>query len=178
VTILNSLTPDERTLVVSLPYRAGLWVSRSDDAGGAAAEDEELRTLHSLIAGFAESVFGSELVQHIMGDLLARRSEWPGWASDLDIIPEQCRMVIDILRHHVDAKEVKAYVLRLMEIAEAVAMAYGEEKPVGGLAELFAPFLNLFKGGGSVNPRYANISRKERRILEQLNLALRNAVQS
>lgn len=124
--VLESLTPDQRTLIVSLPYRAGLWVSQSDDSGGDEADQKELTALDNILHGFSEQVFGSELLQYVMSETVSRKAEWDGWGENLERLPMECEQALDILRAYVDEKEVSAYSTRLMEIAEAVALAFRE----------------------------------------------------
>ena len=126
MTILDQLSDKHRELIASLPYRVGLWVSASDQVGGSDSDDYELKTLENLIEGFSGDVFGSELLQYIMADTVARRDQWPEWGKDIESVPEECEMAVDILREHVDEKEVNAYAARLMEIGEAVALAFRE----------------------------------------------------
>ncbi|MCB9983440.1 MAG: hypothetical protein H6861_07195 [Rhodospirillales bacterium] len=132
VDVLDQLSAQQRTLIVSMPYRAGLWVSHSDDEGGDEAHEKELTALANLIDGFSQQVFGSEMLQYIMHQTLARKDEWESWSGDIDKVPEECKQALEILRAHVDEKDVKVYAMRLMELGEAVAVAFREhDDPVG-----------------------------------------------
>ncbi len=124
--ILDSLTVDERLIIVSLPYRAGLWISVSDQTGGDKADAKELLALSNIIAGFASQVFGSEMLHYIMEETLARKKEWEGWTADIENVPKEAEACVDVLRRYVAEKDVNAYVFRVMEIAEAVALAFRE----------------------------------------------------
>ena len=126
MTILDQMSDEQRNVVVSLPYRVGLWVSESDQSGGEDSNEQELKTLDGLIQGFSGQVFGSELLQYIMADTVAKRDHWNEWAKTLSDVPDDCEKAVDILRSYADEKEVNAYVSRLMEIAEAVALAFRE----------------------------------------------------
>lgn len=126
MTTLDELMPEERSLITALPYRVGLWISRVDSTGGDEAADQELTALSNIIHGFAHDVFGSEFVQHVMIETLARKGEWAAWDHDLETIPAECVQALEILRPHIDEKELKTYAARLMEIAEAVALAFRE----------------------------------------------------
>ena len=61
-----------------------------------------------------------------MGETVARRNEWEKWTAEIDQVPQEAAEAVEILRQHVIEKEVNAYVTRLMEIAEAVAVAFKE----------------------------------------------------
>jgi len=54
---LDQLTEDQRTLLVSLPYRAGLFVSQSDNAGGDDSDDAEMQALDNIITGYSQEIF-------------------------------------------------------------------------------------------------------------------------
>jgi hypothetical protein len=104
----------------------GLWISQIDNTGGDEAKAKELSALSNIIHGFAHDVFGSEFVQHVMTETLARKGEWEAWGEDFDKIPSECKRAVEIMGAHIDQKEIKAYAVRLMEIAEAVALAFRE----------------------------------------------------
>ena len=125
--ILDSLTENQRQCIVSLPYRAGLYVSQSDQSGGDAASDNEVRVLENLIYGFADGVFGSEFVQHVMSDTIKRKDQWAHWDDDVLNVPSECKEALTILSGHIDAKERGAYAARIMEVGEAVALAFRED---------------------------------------------------
>lgn len=124
---LSSLTDNQRLRLISLPYRAGLYISESDQSCGDAAAQNELRALESLIYGFADGVFGSELVQNIMAETIKNKESWPEWGHGLDQVPHECGDALSILQPYVDHKERSAYVVRIMDIGEAVALAFRED---------------------------------------------------
>ena len=178
--VLEHLSTDQRTLIVSLPYRAGLWVSHSDDAGGDEADQKELVALSNIIHGFSEQVFGSELLQYVMNETVNRKDEWPQWAATLENVPEDCRRALDILRDHVDEKEVGAYAMRLMEIGEAVALAFREyeQKSVFDQVQVYVSYiLAKLRARKQAKPaktfdQFLNISTHERKALGALAEAL------
>lgn len=126
MTFLHQLSNDDRELLISLPYRVGVWVSHVDDHGGDEAHDEERKALASIIDGFTRDVFGSEVVQYIMMETLERKDHWDTWAKDKSDIHADVQRAIDILNEAVEEKEVSAFKRRLIEIAEAVALAFRE----------------------------------------------------
>ncbi len=125
--ILPNLTDNQIYRLVSLPYRVGLYVSTSDETGGGTANDNELRALENLIYGFSDGVFGSELVQNVMTETINQKKNWSDWGNNLDQVPEECTDSLNILSAYVDHKERTAYAARLMEIGEAVALAFRED---------------------------------------------------
>ena len=110
MSFLETLTNAEKDTLVSLPYRAGLWVSQSDDAGGAESSALELQTLSNIINGFARDIFGAEMMQHVMAETLAQQERWPEWALKMDSVVDDCGRAVDLVRTHGDAKDVNAFV--------------------------------------------------------------------
>ncbi|MGB0719995.1 MAG: hypothetical protein ACPGRX_05955, partial [Bdellovibrionales bacterium] len=62
----------------------------------------------------------------IMAETLKRQDQWGAWAERIEMVPQECEQAVSALRMYVDEKDVKAYVARLMEIGEAVALAFRE----------------------------------------------------
>ncbi len=178
--VLDKLAVDHKTLIVSLPYRVGLWVSQSDDTGGSEADEKGLTALSNILQGFSQQVFGSELLQYIMNETVTRKDQWSHWDQELENVPKDCAMALDVLRDHVDDKEVNAYITRLMEIAEAVALAFREYEQQSFIDQLNVYFSYAFikiKSRFSQQPsktfeQFLNISASERKALNTLASAL------
>jgi hypothetical protein len=185
MSFLDTLPQNEKELIISLPYRVGIWISHSDDTGGEVASVEEIAALNAIIEGFTRDVFGSEVVQYIMMETMASKDKWDGWAQNYKNIAADCQRAIDILNAAVDEKEVNAFRQRLYEIAEAVALAFREYDQLDFLTKMRV-YLNYYREKMAAAKRkhifktmdqYLNISLKERKALKNLahTLALRNA---
>lgn len=181
MSMLDDLTANEKQVVIALPYRIGLWVSQSDASGGKDSRQEEIKTLCNIIHGFAQEVFGSELLQHIMMATLEAQDRWDRWGSNIDSVPDECRQALSILGKHVDAKDLNAYVVRLMEIAEAVALAFREDpvrlNPLSQLGLRLKYLRSITKGIIYRQPvknfeQFLRISPEERKALIELARAL------
>jgi hypothetical protein len=182
MSVLDQLQPEDRTLVVALPYRVGLWISQIDGTGGDEALAMELQALSNIIHGFAHEVFGSEFVQHVMTETLRRKAEWPEWGHALDQIPGECAKALEIMQGHIDDKEMKTYCARLMDIAEAVALAFREYESM----EKFSDKLGIYMAYWSARlkskftraplrsfDQFLSISSSERRALSRMARTLR-----
>ncbi|MEZ5814096.1 MAG: hypothetical protein R3E13_05150 [Alphaproteobacteria bacterium] len=178
--VLNKLSVEERTLIVSLPYRAGLWVSQSDSAGGDEADEKEHTALANIVDGFSQNVFGSELLQYIMNETVGRKDEWPVWEEASGDVLRDCARALDVLRGVVDEKDVSAYSMRLMEIGEAVALAFREYEE-GSALEQFRVYVSylfmklkrrLGKRPSKSFDQFLSISARERKALGKLAKAL------
>ena len=182
MTFLDSIEANNREIIISLPYRVGLWISQSDSVGGDVADEEELKALENIINGFTQEVFGSEVVQHVMTATWNRKEEWKEWGDNLESIPAQCQIAIDALNDapDIEDKEVSAYKLRLVEIAEAVALAFREYDDQGFFTKIkiyIGYYFARYKAKKENRPfktldQYLNISLKERQTLKKLAGAL------
>jgi hypothetical protein len=166
---------------VRLPYRVGVWVSQSDITGGAAADDEELTALNNILHGFDGQVFGSEFLQYVMAETLENKDKWDQWGQKIEKVPEECQKAIDVLGDYLGHKERVAYANRLMEIGEAVAMAFREYDENLGMIQKLMLFLE-YQGNKKKAARhdkiirsfdeYLNISANERKALGEIAKAL------
>jgi hypothetical protein len=180
MTFLDQLSFDQKEMLISLPYRVGLWIGRSDMTGGDKAEEKELNALSSIIRGFAEEIFGSENMQHIISGTMARKEQWPVWAKDINSVPEDCRMAVEVMAQHTDAKDVRVFRNHLMEIGEAVALAFHENMLPDSFLGKAKIYLNYYFSGFKKGPKgrkrsfdeYLRISPVERKALNMLAKSL------
>ncbi len=181
MSFLDQLPEDQRTLLVSLPYRVGLFVSRSDTSGGQDSDEAEMQALDDLITGYSQEVFGAETVQYIVGETVNRKSEWGKWSQNLDNIEAECHKAIDILSKNVDEKEVNAFKSHLIEIGESVALAfreYGKETPFLDKIKIYLFYMKGKKYAAKHGAPYKdweqfiNISLDERKALRSVANAL------
>lgn len=178
MTFLFALTLAERTLLVRLPYRVGLYISQADTTGGKEADEREIIALTGIVRAFGTEVFGCETMQHIITETIRRQEEWPYWGDALVNVPEECRQAIKLLGAHVDIKEMSGFRGHLLEIAHAVALAYCEYGHPH-----FVNRFTLYMAWMSERGRHTHlgalgfqsflhISAAERRALRSLNRAL------
>lgn len=181
MSFLDDMTLSSKELLISLPYRVGLLVSKSDTAGGEEADAKEMQALNNIIHGFAEQVFGSEQIQYIISETLAQKQKWPDWSDDLSAVPEECRQAIDIMKDHMGKKDIDAFINHLIEIGEAVALAFKEyehEESLSRKIKIYMSYalLKLKKSKSRNAPRslqeFLSISVSERKALNEIAQAL------
>lgn len=124
--MFEELSLDQQRLIVQLPYRAGLYISESDQAGGTESDVQEAQVLSNIIHGFAQDVMGAESIQHIISATLALQEKWPEWIGDLDNVPAECVEVIMLIEESIGHKDSRAFATQMYEIGEAVALAFRE----------------------------------------------------
>ncbi len=181
MSFLDQLSEDQRKLLVSLPYRVGLFISRSDSTGGDDSDDAEMQALDDLITGYSQEVFGAETVQYIVGETVNRKAEWGDWSKDLNNIEDDCYKAIDILSSNVDEKEVNAFKKHLIEIGESVALAFREYGETTSMIDKIKVYLFYIKGKKHAvkhnQPykdweQFINISLDERKALRTIATAI------
>lgn len=178
---LDQLNSSHRELLVSLPYRVGLFISQSDESGGDESDEAEMQALDAIITGYSQEVFGAETVQYVVGETVQRKPEWDEWGKDVSGIEHDCYKAVDILSSVVDQKEVNAFKSSLLEIGENVALAFREYGASTSLIEKIRMRLDYsksrkaaFKAG--VAPKewdqFINISLDERKALRHVARSL------
>ncbi len=181
MSFLDQLSTEQRTLLVSLPYRVGLFISQSDETGGDDSDEAEMLALSSIITAYSQEVFGAETVQYVISETVRRKPEWKEWSKDLDTIEGQCHRAIDILSDHVDVKEVSAFKNHLIEIGESVALAfreYGKETPLMDKIRVYLFYMKGKRHAAKIGMPYKdweqfiNISLDERKALRRIAGAL------
>lgn len=176
---LEALNEDEKELIVSLPYRAGVWVSLSDEKGEGAARAQELKTIETVIARLSKGMFASAFVHEVMAETHARRDRWPAWSLQVGTVPEDARAAVHILIDKVMPPDAEAYVQTVMNIAYETAYAFREYDPHASIPIRIWVSLNLMWEGfmRKLQPDYrvesvANISLAEDQAIGILAAAL------
>lgn len=123
---LEQFSAEDRDLIVSIPYRAGLWVSGADDGGGAKAGHDELDALETIIAEKGRGMFESAFVHEVMAETCTRQQDWKSWAGSLDNVLEDCSRAVGIVQAKLAEKDLDAYRMNIMAIGLAVAKAFRE----------------------------------------------------
>ncbi len=180
--VLEQLTAQQKQTVVALPFRVGLYVSKADDTGGEEADQQEAAALESIIQGFAENMLGSESIQYIMTATLENKKNWPQWSGDLKQVPRECRETVDALSVIVDEKDAKAFANHLLQIGEAVALAFREYEHLESKQKaylLYFEYAKLYVHSllKKLTPKsldeFLSVSQKERAALTVLARALK-----
>lgn len=177
MSVLSEMNPEERGLLIGLPYRVGVWMSHSDDEAGQGDDIKEMNALESIIRSIARVHEQSAFVQEVARETLARKEKWETWAAHSFDILADCEKAIDILKREVGTGDAKDYRNTLLYIAETVAAAYGEfgmgahvdEERLGGF---LTKIIGRFRGEDQ-EAAFMNISPAEDDALNRLKMALR-----
>lgn len=182
---LDQFSAEERNLLISLPYRAGLWVSASDSTGGHRADTQELEALEKAIRGLAQGMFESALVHEVIAETFLKRSEWPEWAKTYAATPADCKQAVALMNaRKVPARDIDTFRRILMQIGLEVARAFREyegnepfsHRLMRRISIMADRFFGAMQGEKYVSEDLLNISYSEDLALNALANALRGDI--
>lgn len=123
---LDNLTAEDQELIISLPYRVGIWLSHADDEGGEGDDEQEMATLESILDKIAQTHQRSAFVRDVIGRTVTARDKWPEWEGRVFTIEEDAKKAMSCLVGVLDEKDWKTYRGMLVHIGRSVAESYGE----------------------------------------------------
>ena len=175
IEIFSQLSPADEELIISLPYRIGLYVSHADVTGGWDAQDSEIQSLTAILRDYSNDFCKTEFSQKVLMDCLASRAKWPSWSHGVDDVPNQSLRIVTTLESMMSEKELAGFCDVLTDIGLAVAMAFREGAEEEGERPIVREILSRL---GTVlsekDPlEHANISEGERAALKKLARSLR-----
>lgn len=126
MTDLSVFSMAESELLVSLPYKVGVWVGYAEDEEGEADDERESKALQACIKEIASLHDDVPFIKALVAQTLRLRSEWPRWQTQSFHVTDDAAKAMSLLKSKATAAELKAYRAMLMEIATSVAQAHGE----------------------------------------------------
>jgi len=126
MTSLSDFSADEQELLVSLPYKVGVYVSHADDADGELDDEREMVALETCIKAIATLHEDKPFTADVMRQTLAMKNEWTRWVDQSFRVSDDARKAAALLQSKASEAEAKNYRAALMEIGATVAGAYGE----------------------------------------------------
>jgi len=126
MTQLSYFSNEDVELIISLPYRVGMSVSYADDEEGERDDTLEMRALAACLAEIVKMDDVSSFSKEIIGEILRLRDKWPAWSEGVFNLAPLCERAVLVLKTQASDDEVKDYIKIILEIASAVAQAYGE----------------------------------------------------
>jgi len=167
---------EERVLIISLPYKVGVWVSQADDVAETEADDDkEFKALRAVLSGIAKEKQQAPFVSEIVDQTLTYQNMWPEWKAASGQTLEDVQRVIDMMRARLPEENVRNYARALKRIATVVAHAYGEfegaegeQKDEGFFGGVITKILERVpESGEAENPE--NVSPAEQAALKKLS---------
>ena len=177
---LEKFLAEEKAMLVSLPYRVGIWISIIDRSGGAESSGAEIAALEKIIDQKAQGMFESAFVHEVMVETCTHRSDWPQWAGRAQDVPADSEKAVAIIAAKLPPHDLDAYRQNVMYIAVEVAKAFREfdaQVPFLSRAfDLIRMFLDKLtgatRGGAHEFANLKNISYEEDVALARLSKAL------
>lgn len=178
MSVFGDLQSEDRDLLIGLLYRAGVWMSHSDDETGEADDVREMKALEHIIKSIASVHEQSEFVQDIARETISKKEQWPIWTNQSFDILGDCEKGVAVLKSNVNDNDLKAYRKTLVHIAETVAAAYGEfgmgaDEDESALSGFLGKVVGKLKGESQEDADFMNISPAEDEALVRLKTALR-----
>lgn len=176
MSIFTDFLEEEIVLLVSLPYRVGVWMSQADDDASTERDDEqEQRALEAVLRKMAGEKDETPFVAAVARETLTYPDYWSDWGQQLDTLMDDIQKALVLVDGRLPKENARNYRKCLWGVAKAVAHAFGEfegaeedTKPsfIGKLLDKISDK----KGVLDDNPE--NMSPAEREALKKLRKAL------
>jgi hypothetical protein len=174
---LSEFSNEEAELLAALPYKAGVYVSHSDDVEGESDDEKEMRALERSIIAIGKLHKDDEFVQDVIQKAIALKPRWNSWADDAWHAPEHAAKAAGLVKAKGGERGLKKYAGVIMEISATVARAAGEhgafdeEEPEEGF---FSKIISGFSGLSHNDPGHPmNVSASEDSALSKLAAAFK-----
>ena len=178
MTDLTKFSNEELGLIVSVPYRVGVWVSNVDDNTGSKIDDRnERKALEATISALASKSQKLPFAAAIMGEVEKNKAVWPSWdnATSSDVILTDVEKAIIICKEKASAGAVKQYKKTIWQVGIVVAQAYGEQVDPDNEMHVnrFFQWMGSMGGGAKLGKNPENMSDKEKQALNKLRQILK-----
>lgn len=181
---LKEFSKEERTMLASLPYRVGLWVSSSDSTGGSDSDQQEEAALERAITGIAQGMFESAFVHEVIAETFLSKQDWASWAANVQTVPADCVTAVKFMQGRLSQRDIDAYRRILMQVGLEVARAFREydrsepflSRIVRWISIGVDRIFGIMHGEKYVSEDLLNISYDEDLALNELAKALRGEV--
>lgn len=175
----NDFLEEELDLLISLPARVGLWISRIDDVKDSDRDDHrERRALEVVLEALSKSKKTAPFVSEIVRQTLTYRHKWEGWRDSQDRLMQDIALAVRLVDDRLPKENARNYKKALWQVARSVAQAWGEymgsdegiaeEAMLGGL---FLKIVDAVADPISDDPQ--NISSDEKEALKKLRAILK-----
>lgn len=173
-TYFSDFQHEELSLILSVPYRAGVWMSRVDDVELTQRDEEKERmALEAVLDRILNRSGGKSFVRGVVREIIVHKAEWSGWVDTAATVLDDINRAIALVDARLPAAEALQYRKCIFHVAKTVAMAANEgDVPAAGLDQVIGGKL-LGRLADWVSARAgeqipANISAAERKALSEL----------
>lgn len=172
----SNIPYEQKDLLLSLPVRAGIWISHFDGQGDKRADESEIEALSEVIAHFAAQSTSSPFVTDLFEETLKRSESWDSWQTEEQVFFDDCRKAADIFSLNLSKDEHGEINRAILEVCEVVAQAHGEfeedeehKEDKGGWLASVKSTLSKLKGTSYIDmDKPFNISPSEQDAIHKL----------
>jgi hypothetical protein len=180
MTFLDKFSRHEQEMLISLPYRAGVWITYADGAQQHVATERETAALNEIIIEKGRSIFESAFVYEVMAEICRRREDWKYWSLNVEAVPADCATACKIITAKLGPHDLNVYRETVMDIATTVAHAFREFDSDAPLSLRISTYtkliahglIALFRTGKIESSEFLNISYDEHVALTRLSDSL------
>ncbi len=175
---MSNLSPTDKALMVSLPYRVGIWISQIDDIENRKMDDKrEEAVLEVAIEKMAQSHRKMPFAANIMSQVQKSKNNWKQWKtiSDEKTVLADLENILDKSETVLKPDQVKQYKQAVWQTGILVAQAYDENHDPDGEMHInhFAEWVGSFFSAPKLRKAPENMSEKEKSALKKLRAVLK-----
>lgn len=118
---------EELRLILSIPFRAGVWISHLDDVPGTDRdENKERAALEAVLNRILNGAGDKSFVRSIVREIIVHKAEWADWAATSGTVLHDIDRAVALVDARLPAREALQYRKCIFHVAKTVAMAASE----------------------------------------------------
>lgn len=174
----SKFSKSEQLLLVSIPYRVGIWISMVDDNTKTKFDDkQERKALETAILDLAGRSKKMPFAANLMNQVQSSESLWPVWEQQAAeaLVLTDLEQALALCADKRSGAELKQYKWTVWQIAIIVAQAYGEHiDPDNEMhVDRFFAWVGSSIGRPQLGKNPENMSAKEKTALKKLRAVLK-----
>ena len=119
---------EELALILSIPVRAGFWISHSEDIEGTSRDDEKERLALEKVLATIQGKTGEDSFSHqVVSAALIHKELWPAWEKSAFNVLADIPLALSLIRSRLPEDALHGYQKAVYYIANIVAQAASEE---------------------------------------------------
>lgn len=175
---LSNFSQEEHLLLVSLPYRVGIWISNSDDNEKTRIDDKrERQALEVAINRMARAHRKMPFAAEIMRNIDTAKQHWKIWDTqgEENQVLNDLEKILPVCREKLSTAELSQYKQSVWNIGIAVAQTFGEhDDPDNEMhVDRFFQWIGSFIKAPSLKKTPENMSMSEKTALKKLRAVLK-----
>lgn len=175
---LSDFNDEERVLLISVPYRVGMWISAIDNIQGSSRDDRrEQQTLSLAIARLAANYRKMPFASAVMKALESSKVYWTQWSGLIQdqAVLSDLEKALTAVQNSATKRDLSEYKHAVWQIAVVVAEAYDESHDPDNEMHInnFFEWVGGMVSKPKLKKRPENISSAEKQALKKLSTILK-----